>query len=121
MKKLTVLLGAMLFVSFAFGQKTIKLEEVANHVGDSVMVCGKVMTARFIDRSEAGPTLLNLGKAFPDQLLTVVIYRKDRQNFDIVPETDLLNKEICITGVVVMYKEKPQIVLYSKDQLKEVK
>ena len=111
------MLAAVLLCAVSFAQKDIKLEEVASHVGDSVKVCGKILTGRYLDRSESGPTLLNMGKPFPDQYLTVVIYKKDRNKFDVVPETDLINKEVCVTGVVVLFKEKPQIVLYNKEQL----
>jgi hypothetical protein len=117
MKKLTAFIIAIAVTSVAWSQKEIKLEEVGNYVGDSVKVCGKILTGRYLDRSEAGPTLLNMGKPYPDQLLTVVIYKRDRKNFDIVPEVELLNKDVCVTGVVVIYKEKPQMILYSKEQL----
>ena len=117
MKKLTVLLAAVLVYATGFAQKDIRMEEVAAHVGDSVKVCGMILTGRYLDRSESGPTLLNMGRPFPDQYLTAVIYKKDRKNFDIIPETELINKEVCVTGVVVLYKEKPQIILYTKEQL----
>lgn len=117
MKKLTVLTAAVLLSFSAYSQKEIKLEEVSEHVGDSVKVCGKILTGRFLDKSESGPTLLNMGRPYPDQLLTVVIYKKDRKNFDLMPETELINKDVCVTGVVILYKEKPQVVLYTKEQL----
>jgi hypothetical protein len=117
MKKLTVLAAFILGGTVAFSQKQISLDEIPGHVGDSVKVCGKILTGRYLDRSETGPTLLNMGKPFPDQLLTVVIYKKDRKNFDVIPETELIDKEVCVSGVLVLYKERPQMVLYTKEQL----
>ena len=39
----------------------IKAEDAAQHIGDSVTVCAKVFTARYLDRSKGKPTLLNPG------------------------------------------------------------
>ncbi len=117
MKTLLTAISALLISTVSFPQKDVKLEDVASHVGDSVRVCGKIMTARYLDRSESGPTLMNMGKPYPDQPLTIVIYKKDRKNFDLIPEVELIDKDICVTGVVILYKEKAQMVLNSKEQL----
>lgn len=62
-------------------------------------------------------TLLNLGAAFPSQLLTVVIWEDLRNQMKNKPEEYYLNKQICITGKVELYKEKPQVVIRNLAQV----
>ena len=66
----------LLFSVLAHSQKQIKLEDASKSIGDSVTTCGKVYSARYFEGSQDAPTLLNLGAAYPNQLLTVVIYGK---------------------------------------------
>jgi micrococcal nuclease len=100
-----------------FNQTTVKLEDISNYVGDSVNVCGKIFSGRYLQANDKKPTLLNVGAAYPNQLLTVVIYGVDRQNFEDAPEYFYKEKEVCISGVVELYNNKPQIVVRNKNQL----
>ena len=65
----------------AFCQKDIKLEEIKDHVGDSVKICGKIFTARYFANAQDAPTLLNMGDAYPNQKITIVIYGNTRKEF----------------------------------------
>ncbi|MEI9912248.1 MAG: hypothetical protein WDO71_22900 [Bacteroidota bacterium] len=65
----------------SFSQAVIKLEDVSKYIGDSVTVCGKVAGIRFMEQSKNQPTLINLGAAYPNQLLTVVIWGDLRKEF----------------------------------------
>lgn len=98
-------------------ESTVNLEEVASHVGKNVSVCGKIFTGRYLSYANNKPTLLNMGAAYPNQLLTVVIYGNDRTNFSEAPESFYMNKEVCVTGKVEMYNNKPQIVIHNKEQI----
>lgn len=98
-------------------KKNIKLEDVANFVGDSVTVCGKVFTARYLPNSNNKPTLLNMGAAYPDQFLTVVIYELDRNKFQYAPEVLFQDKDVCVTGRIELYNNKPQIIIHNKEQI----
>ncbi|MDB5206046.1 MAG: hypothetical protein JWR72_1121 [Flavisolibacter sp.] len=99
----------------------ISLSEVDFFVGDSVTVTGKVLTARYFADTKTQPTLLNMGAPFPDQLLTVVIESADRKYFVENPEVYYLNKDIVVTGKIVLFKNKPQIVVRNKEQIKVLK
>ncbi|MFN2437709.1 MAG: hypothetical protein ABR503_00820 [Chitinophagaceae bacterium] len=101
----------------AYAQTAVKLEEILNYVGDSVNVCGKIISGRYLQGNDTRPTLLNVGAPYPNQLLTVVIYGADRQNFEEAPEYFYKEKEVCISGVVELYNNKPQIVVRNKSQL----
>lgn len=96
----------------------VDLADISFYTGDTVTVSGKVFSGKYLQSSPTSPTLLNLGAAFPDQLLTVVIEGKDRANFMQQPENFYSGKEVSITGKVMLYKNKPQIVVQRKDQIR---
>jgi micrococcal nuclease len=55
--------------------------------------------------------------AYPNDLFTVVIFAKDKSNFKEAPEVMYNDKNICVTGVVKKYKDKPEIIVSSPDQI----
>jgi len=118
-KLLWILLIAV-WVSPALGQgtRTIPSAEASRHVGEQATVCGYVASTRFLSTSRSKPTFLNLGKAYPNEELTVVIWPEDRDNFG-EPESKYLHKNICITGEITVYRNSPQIVAKSPSQIKE--
>jgi endonuclease G, mitochondrial len=61
-------------------------------------ICGTVVDARFVEKS--GNTFMNLDKRFPNDIFSVSIWKNDRFNFSYAPEVLLLNKQICVTGIV---------------------
>jgi DNA/RNA endonuclease YhcR with UshA esterase domain len=118
--KITYLLLICLFTShISHAQKQISLADASKNIGDSVSVCGKVYTTRYFESSQDAPTLLNVGAAYPNQILTVVIYGEARKLFKEAPEVFFKDKNICVTGKVSLYKDKPQIIIYRPDQLIE--
>lgn len=96
----------------------LRLEEVAEFIGDSVSVTGKVVSSAFLSRSANQLTLLNMGATYPNQLLTVVIENNDRPQFREAPEKRYLQKEVEVRGKVTLYNNKPQIIIRSEDQIR---
>jgi hypothetical protein len=88
-----------------------------DHIGDSIKYCGKVVTARLMERMNNAPAFLNIDEAYPRQSLTVVVWSNDRPNFKEQPEKFYLNKNVCIYGKLEKYKEQLQIVIHSEAQL----
>lgn len=121
MRYLFSLLFCVVLTTAASAQMTIKAEDISQHVGDSVKICSKVFSARYFEQSKNSPTLLNMGAAFPNQLFTVVIWSEVRKQFETAPDVFFLNKTVCVTGKVELFKDKPQIVLHSKEQIEVVK
>jgi hypothetical protein len=114
----------LLLVTIAFdsnSQIVIKLEDISKHVGDSVNVCGKVAGGRYMDQSESKLTLINIGGTFPNQVYSIVISSDLRKQFETAPESLFLDKEVCVTGKVSIYRDRPQIVIYRKDQIQSGK
>lgn len=118
MKKILFPLLLVLVASFAVSaQSRITLEEVKQHMGDSVTVCGKVFGTRFLEYANGQPTLMNMGGFYPNELITVVIYGADRKKFKVKPEEFFLSKNICVTGRIAAFKGKSQMVVTMPEQV----
>jgi DNA/RNA endonuclease YhcR with UshA esterase domain len=98
-------------------QKAIKLEEVKDHIGDSVTVTGKVYGIKYLEQAKGAPTLINLGAAFPNQFLTVVIFDEDKKRLALEPEKQFADAQVSVTGKVELFRGKPQIVITDKSQI----
>ncbi len=115
MRKCSFLIALLTVVSFSLSAQTkITAEEAAKHIGDSVTVCAKIFGGRYFEKKV---TLLNVGAAFPNSPLTIVIEDVSRGNFSQKPEEFYVNKEVCVTGVVKDYKGKPQIVISKEAEI----
>ncbi len=90
--------------------------DAAKHVGETATVCGTVASATYAEQSRGEPTFLNLDRAYPNQIFTAVIWGENRAAFG-APETTLLGKHICTTGMIQMFRGRPEIILHSKNQL----
>lgn len=116
MKSLLFTLLGLFFMVNAKAQTSIKLDEVGKHIGDSVTVCGKVADMRYFENSKNKPTLINMGAKHPNGLLTLVIWEDARALFTGKIE-DFMDKEICVTGRIILYKEKPEIIIEKPGQI----
>ena len=105
----------LLFVAInGYSQKTIPLEDVSKHIGDSVTVGGQVSGGRFLETAKNTPTFINLGQAFPNHSLTIVIWNEIRKQFETAPEVLFKEKEICVAGRIELFRDRTQIVLTRK-------
>ena len=87
----------------------VKLEEVKNSTGKTVTVSGKVFSSRDI----GSMVLVNLGAAYPNQLLTVALKGKAKEL-----GSQLENKTITVEGEVIDYKGKPEIIITDPARIK---
>jgi len=111
MKRITAFLSLSLVTTIACAQTEIKIEDAAKHEGDSVTICTKIFGARYFETSNRSPTLLNAGAKYPDAPLTIVIFGESRPAFKNKPEEFYPDKNICVTGKIIMYKGKPEIIV----------
>jgi hypothetical protein len=63
------------------------------------------------------PTFLN-DAPFPNHTFTVVIWGRDRRQFQPPPEGAWQGKALCVTGPVEIFQQRPQIVVSSPSQLR---
>lgn len=111
-------LSLLLFGSISFAQKKITLEEIPQNFDKKVTICDKIYGSYIIKSN--GMTLLNVGKPYPDNPLTLAIFEKDLKNFSYVPADFLPEKSFCVTGKLILYKDKPEIILKSEKDIQLV-
>jgi hypothetical protein len=87
----------------------VDLKTVGNFVGKTVSVSGKVFSSKDI----GSMVLVNLGAAYPNQLLTVALKGKAKEL-----GIQLADKMITVTGDVIDFKGKPEIIVTDPGQLK---
>ena len=115
-----MILCAVLIAASAVGQgnKKIPSSQAGQHIGETATVCGIVASTRYLSTSRSKPTFLNLGKPYPNEDFTVVIWPDDRPKFG-RPEDTYLHKNICATGEISSYRGIPQIIARSPSQIHE--
>ena len=114
MKQLVISLSFFLTSLYTTAQQKISIEKASEHEGDSVIICSKVYGGKFFLNREPTITLLNVGAAYPNSLLTIVIKGENRAAFINKPEEFYSNKEICVTGRIKIFKGKPEIEIFSE-------
>jgi len=90
-------------------EETVKLEDINSAVGKMVKVEGRVYSIKDI----GSMVLVNLGAAYPNQLLTLAL-KGDAKTL----ETQLNNKTISVEGEVIDYKGKPEIIVTNPAKVK---
>ena len=63
-----------MLLSIATGASTLTPAEAAKHIGESATVCGLVAIVRTATGSKGSPTFVNLDKAYPSQVFTILIW-----------------------------------------------
>lgn len=84
--------------------------EAAAHVGEVTTVCDEVASTRTLTTGRR-PTFLNLGRPYPNQDLTILIWGEDRSKFAEPPERAFRDRYVCVTGRIELYRGTPQIVV----------
>ncbi len=101
----------------ALCQTTISAKDAAKHLNEKVTVCDTLYGGKFL--SGADITLLDMGGSHPNELLTLIIKGEDRKKFKTAPEEAFKHKKICVSGQLIDYKGKPEMVITDPDQIKE--
>jgi S1/P1 Nuclease len=82
--------------------KTIELADAAKHINEYVTLSAKIYGYKTLESM----TLVNMGAAYPDQLLTVVLRGDAKEAYK-----GLDGQTVTVTGKLVNYKDKPEIVI----------
>jgi hypothetical protein len=107
---------AILAIPVFAGAASLSPEESVGHVGETATVCGLVVSATYLPRAPQAPTFLDLGKPYPDQIFSAIIFGSDRPKFG-APETWMRGRSVCVTGDIFLYEGKPKIILHDPKQL----
>ncbi len=89
----------------------VELNDLPNNIGKNVSVSGLVYGTKELENM----TLVNVGAAYPNQPLTVVLKGAAKDTYK-----DLEGKTIMVTGKAILYKGKPEIVVTDIQQLQVV-
>ncbi|MBK8518433.1 MAG: hypothetical protein IPL55_19760 [Saprospiraceae bacterium] len=106
----------ILLSQFTFAQKLVSIDSISTHIGENIKVCDKV-AGTFVTKSDKPLTYLNLGADFPNAKLTIVIFQQDLVNFPLTPSDHYKGMNICITGELTIYKDRPQIIANKPEQI----
>ena len=115
MKKILLLSVFIIASSLSFAQ-VISADSAMYFEGKEITVKGKI-TSTFVTKGESKKVLLNFGKPHPNESFTVVIEEADLSKFKYDPSEFLKDKTIYVKGKVKMYKDKPEIMVTSSDQI----
>lgn len=99
--------------------QAIPCEKAKDHIGERTTVYGIVASTNYATGSKGKPTFLNLGKPYPNQIFTVLIWDNNRKNFSNSPEIYYKGKTIYVTGLIVPYQGVPEIEVTSPSQIRE--
>jgi hypothetical protein len=116
MKGLFLLITTLCLTHISFAQ-TVPLDSVKFYEGKTITVCAKVQ-GTFESNGAKKNIYLSFGKPYPNATFTVIIFEGDLTNFKYKPADFLKDKEICVSGKVEFYKDKPQIVVKKEEQIK---
>ncbi len=110
---LALVLAALPFLATAAPPPIITPAEAAKHVGDLVVVEGKVEQ---IVLSVNLTTHINFGGRYPNHVFTATIMKASQPLFTGVKGHE--GKVVQVRGVVHLYRGKPEIVLTEPTQLR---
>ncbi|MEZ4906890.1 MAG: hypothetical protein R2771_04425 [Saprospiraceae bacterium] len=120
MKKSITIMLVILSSVVLYSQRTISLDSIdIVRKGDYIKICDKV-TDVFKPEGEKKNTYINFGGHYPDHKFTVVIFASDYPHFTYTPVEYLKDKNICVTGIVSVYKDKPEIIAKKEQQIEIV-
>jgi hypothetical protein len=92
-------------------------EQAKQHIGETNTVCGLVASTRYMDSSKTKPTLLNFDHPYPDNTFSVMIPDASRGKFKGPPEVMFKGKTLCVTGLIIDFRGKPEIVVEDPSQI----
>ena len=88
------------------------------NIGKLRTVCGKVQSTYINSNTASQRIYLNMGREYPNHTFTGLIwYSSNKDNFDGRPDKKYKKKDICISGVITTFNEKPQIQIDFENQI----
>ena len=103
----------------AQSENAIEVKEAYKYVGETKIVCGKIVSTRYLKRASGGPIFLNFGRDYPNQQMTGLIwFGRFSEYFSYKPEKFLKRKNICVKGYISEYEGKTQMEIRTEKQIK---
>ena len=117
----------LIFISFfilssaisAQGEQAIEVKEAYKFVGETKIVCGRIVSTKYLKRSSGGPIFLNFGRDYPNQQMTGLIwFGRFSDYFSYKPEKKLKRKTVCVKGLISEHDGKTQMEIRTEKQIK---
>lgn len=109
----TVIALLLVLVAPAAHAGTVRPVDARAHIGQRVTVEG-IVDQVFLDR-RSGVTFLDMGGRYPGNAFTAVIFPENADKFADVE--GLEGRNVAVTGVVRLYRGRPEIILENPAQL----
>jgi DNA/RNA endonuclease YhcR with UshA esterase domain len=109
-----------LFLSIGINVKSqtidsISAKDAAKYYDKTVKVYGVVSGGKWLQQSKI--TLINVDGEFPNHALVIMIKDEIRSTFKYEPEIYLKGKKVVITGTIIKYRDKPEIIIASEKDI----
>jgi hypothetical protein len=103
----------------AQSENAVEVKEAYKYVGETKIVCGKIVSTRYLKRASGGPIFLNFGRDYPNQQMTGLIwFGRFSEYFSYKPEKFLKRKNVCVKGYISEYEGKTQMEIRTEKQIK---
>jgi len=100
-------------------EQTIQVKEAYKYVGETKIVCGRIVSTKYLKRSSGGPIFLNFGRDYPNQQMTGLIwFGRFSDYFSYKPEKKLKRKTVCVKGLLTEHEGKTQMEIRTEKQIK---
>ena len=115
-----ILLGSIFTNTlFAESEEVIDVKEAYKHIVETKIVCGRIVSTKYLKRSSGGPIFLNFGRDYPNQQMTGVIwYGRYSNYFSYKPDKFLKRKNVCVKGNISDYEGRTQMEIRTEKQIK---
>jgi hypothetical protein len=115
MRQFTILFCLSFLSLFTCGQ-TISARQAMDFIGKEVKVCDIVVQVKFASTVNRQPTFMDFGAKYPNELFTALVWGDDLGKFTYSLK-NLQGKNICVSGVITLYKGRPEIIVHSPNQI----
>jgi hypothetical protein len=95
----------------------IRIDDIANHIGDSVTFCGNVFITRFFASTKAKAMILDFQNDLSGPKGRVIIWQQDQKKFNLPTKSFFTKKHICVRGLVYLYDGAPYIQVSDPRQI----
>ena len=103
----------------AQAEQAIEVKEAYKYVGETKIVCGRIVSTKYLKRSSGGPIFLTFGRDYPNQQMTGLIwFGRFSEYFSYKPEKKLKRKTVCVKGLILEHEGKTQMEIRTEKQIK---
>lgn len=96
---------------------SVGLDQLADHIGDSVLLCSNVFLTRFFESQKSQAMILDFQYSLSGPEGRVIIWKEDQIKFHLPSKSFFTKKDICVRGVVYLYDGMPYIQVTHPSQI----